>query len=188
MNFNKLVQIVNYVLAKYDYKLNYTKLIKLLYIADRESLRRWDFAISGDKYCSMEQGPVLSGLYDFIRDRNDVNQTQWNIFFFKNGYDLVSRIKKECSYDELSEAETEILDEIDNQFHDKDWKYLVNEVVHRFPEWDKNAQINKTSYPLNKETVLKNLGKSEEEIKSIIETEESLLQCEEKLKAKGLLQ
>ena len=45
MNFKKLVQVVNYVLAKDDYRLNYTKLIKLLYISDRECLDKWDFAI-----------------------------------------------------------------------------------------------------------------------------------------------
>jgi hypothetical protein len=85
MNFNKLVQIVNYVLKKYDYRLNYTKLIKLVYIADRESLSCWGFAISGDNYCSAPKGPILSGLLDLIRERyqDEFKQVEWKTAFYK---------------------------------------------------------------------------------------------------------
>jgi uncharacterized phage-associated protein len=135
MNLEKIIQIVNYILRKYDFTLNYTKLLKLLYIADRECLRRWDFAISEDTYCAMKRGMVLSGLYDLIRKKADVlSQVKWDSCFDKKDYDLCSIVKKNCSYDELSEAEEEILDEIDKKYHSESWQFLVGE-VHKFPEW-----------------------------------------------------
>jgi uncharacterized phage-associated protein len=190
MNFNKLVQIVNYVLKKYDYRLNYTKLIKLLYIADRESLSRWGFAISGDKYCSMRQGPVLSGLYNFIKGNNrceSIEQVEWNTTFYKDGYDLVSHFEDSFSVDELSKAEISILDEVAERYADKSYSDLIG-LVHSFPEWNKDAEKRNTSLILEKKAILKALGKSDEEVRNIIETEENLDQCEANLKAKGLLQ
>jgi uncharacterized phage-associated protein len=174
MNFEKLIQMANYILAKYEYKLNYTKLIKILYLADREALDKYDFAISGDDYASMPQGPVLSRLYDFIKGKdNSCFQSEWNKHFYTDNYDLISRVKSECNYGELSEAEENILDEIDSKYHNKDWQYLVDKVVHNLKEWDSNSNLYNTSYPLDKKTILKALGKSDETIAEIIRTQEA---------------
>ena len=59
-NLEKLIQACNYLLKKNNYSLNYTKLIKLLYLADKESLKGAIQTISGDTYVSMDNGPVLS--------------------------------------------------------------------------------------------------------------------------------
>lgn len=184
MNLKKLYQIVNYMLAKYNYRLNYTKLIKLIYIADRICLQRYNFAISGDKYCSMKQGLVLSNLYEFINKQNNI---EFNSLFIKNNYDLISIPENKYPYDELCEAEINILDEVDEKYHDYDWKRLVDDVVHKFPEWDKRAERDNTSIDLHKYVLLEKLGKSKEEIKSILETEETFNQLEEQFKKKGLL-
>lgn len=184
MNLRKLYQTVNYILSKYNYRLNYTKLIKLLYISDRNCLKKYGFSITEDSYVSMSQGIVLSNLYDFIKKGEN---EEFNKLFIKDGYDLVSILDKKYSDDELSEAEIEILDETDEKYHDKDWKYLVDEVVHTFPEWDKSVLKNNTSKPLEKKVLLKELGKTDEEIKSILETEEQFDQLEKKFKEKGLL-
>ena len=189
MNFEKLKQVVNYVLAKFDYRLNYTKLIKLLYIADRESLRKWDFAISGDSYCSMPKGPVLSGLLDLIKERynDELKQVEQNTAFYKNGYDLVSRFEDKFSADELNKAEMTVLDEVIEKYKDASYYELID-LVHTFGEWNSNAEKLNTSLVLEKTAILKSLGKTDEEIRNIIQTEESLLQCEKNLKTKGILQ
>jgi len=46
--------------------MNYLKLMKLLYLADRESMRRNGRPISGDRYVSMDHGPVLSQTLNLI--------------------------------------------------------------------------------------------------------------------------
>lgn len=40
--------------------LNYMALIKLLYKADREAIRRWGLPITTDAYAAMKLGPVTS--------------------------------------------------------------------------------------------------------------------------------
>jgi hypothetical protein len=57
--------------------------------------------------------------------------------FQKIGYDLISTLKSDDNYDELCDAEIEILDKVDKQYDGKDWKYLVDKAIHKFPEWRK---------------------------------------------------
>src|SRR2546425_8169346 len=47
--------------------LNYLVLIKLLYKADREAIRRFGIPITTDKYAAMKLGPVTSRIYDRIK-------------------------------------------------------------------------------------------------------------------------
>jgi uncharacterized phage-associated protein len=48
--------------------MSYIKLMKLLYLADREALIRWGRPITTDRYVSMDNGPVLSRIYNLIRN------------------------------------------------------------------------------------------------------------------------
>src|SRR4051812_25972921 len=50
-------------------QMHYMKLIKLLYLADREALLQWGVPITTDSYVSMDHGPVVSTIYDLIRRR-----------------------------------------------------------------------------------------------------------------------
>ena len=55
MNQEKLYQSVGYLLEKYNGRLNEVKLIRLLYLADREMIRQTGDSITGDNYFSMKQ-------------------------------------------------------------------------------------------------------------------------------------
>ena len=66
-NEKQLVEAAARLIAFEGGTINYTKLLKLLYIADRESLRRHHTSISGDAYVSMNAGPVLSRAYNLIK-------------------------------------------------------------------------------------------------------------------------
>jgi uncharacterized phage-associated protein len=136
MNLDKLTQVINYILQKYEYKLNYIKLIKLLYIADRESLRRFGFSVSGDTYRSTDCGPVLVRVYDFINEKKYCNyyeRLQWDMSFKIVNYDLISINRNKNYCDKLSESDIKILDEIDKRYHNKNLEFLIK-LIHRFPE------------------------------------------------------
>jgi uncharacterized phage-associated protein len=163
----KIVQIVNFLLKLNNYRLNYTKLIKLLYLADRESLNRWDETISNDKYVNMKNGPVLSKVYDLIKGCNfrDNIQILWDSYFFKDNYDLVSHIKDDLSTDELSDREKELLQEIDGQY--KSYRYgRMIDIAHELPEWKENNPGD-SSIPLYVNEILKKLGRTDDEIRDI---------------------
>jgi uncharacterized phage-associated protein len=58
----------------------YLRLLKLLYIADRESLKETERPIAGDRADSMKLGPVLSQTYDLIKP--ECTNAEWKTHDF----------------------------------------------------------------------------------------------------------
>lgn len=179
MDIKKVVQVVGYILSKYQGKLNYTKLIKMLYLADRESMRQTGYPITGDNYVSMPRGVVLSGMLDLIKDNYSVMDAQnyWNSRFETNGRDL-NMISRELPTGQLTENELSILDAIDKRFHRFDYGYLIN-YIHdskNCPEWEPTE----SSIPLPKTRIYKALGYSDVQIQAL-EEEEKMYMAEDAL-------
>lgn len=168
-DIKKIVQAVNFILKKNKGSINYTKLIKLLYIADKEFLRKYDMTISGDFYCSLDNGPILSTVYDLIKGTGNVHdQLYWDSFFCKDGYDLILVHENKLPTDKLSKAEIEFLQETDNKFRKYSFDQMI-EYTHKkelFPEvkWE---EAKASSIPLSVDDILKSLGRSDTEIKNI---------------------
>ena len=167
----KLIQVVAYILNKYNGRLNYTKLIKILYLADRKSFAETGYSITGDSYVSMKDGPVLSGLYSLIKNNyfDKTVQYYWNSKFQTEDYDLL-KIVSFVSEGELSDFETTTLDQIDSQFHSSSYSQMID-YVHdskNCPEWKHTF----SSIPLSEEEIMKNIGFSDEDIKVIQEEKE----------------
>ncbi len=77
----KTTQAASLFLKKNDRKMNYMKLIKLLYFVDREALRLWERPVTGDTYFSMKHGPVLSNVFDIINNGEDPDD---NSYWYKH--------------------------------------------------------------------------------------------------------
>lgn len=162
MNIHKLIQVVFFILKRNNLSLNYLKLIKLLYLADRVALDAYGETITENTAVSMDQGPVLSELFDYIKNsKKDDTQTIWNNYFAKNDYSLIC-INTDIDDGELCEYEEAILEEIDNKYKDKTpWEMvdLVHDVA-VCPEW---KDPNGSSLPIRTNEVLSFLGYSKEE-------------------------
>lgn len=173
MNIEKLIQVVGYVLKKYDnHKENFTKIIKLLYLADRKSLEESGYSITEDSYVSMKNGPVLSGLYDLIKNRykDKAVQYYWNSKFATENYDLL-QICSFISTGELSKSDMDILDSVDKRFHSVPYQRMID-FVHdprNCPEW-KDTQ---SSIFLSESEILSHLGFSKEEIEYLEDEKKS---------------
>ena len=165
-NIEKLIQACNYLIKKNNAPLNYTKLIKMLYLADKESLKGSLQTITGDTYVSMDNGPVLSKLYDLIkgRHRNEKAQNLWDSRFILNNYDLVAATER-IPQNELSAFEIQILDQIHSQFKDYDVWEMINYVHNNCPEW-KNPEG--SAIAIQPQEILESIGKSTEEIDWIL--------------------
>ncbi|MBN2322608.1 MAG: SocA family protein [Spirochaetes bacterium] len=175
-DIKKIIQITNYLLQKNQGSINYTKLIKLLYISDKRFLDRWDLTITGDCYSSLYSGPILSRLYNLIKcdDSTNPDQSQWDHFFITDEYDLKLVHDNKLTVDLLSEAEIETLDEVDREFKDKDFGYMI-EYTHNiklFPEV-KWKEAGNSAIPLSIDEILKSLGRSDNEIEIIERESES---------------
>jgi uncharacterized phage-associated protein len=163
-NEKKATQAASQFLRLSAGRMNYMKLIKLLYIVDREALLRWGRPVTTDAYFSMKHGPVLSQVLDLITEGPNplVGDTFWTQHISEPEHYEVS-LKKDPADDELSEAEEELIQEAFARFGRFNQWELVD-VVHKFPEW-KDPEGSAT--PINYADILKAENKAPEEIRAI---------------------
>ena len=77
-NLDKTIQAAAYLLKQEpECRMNYMRLLKMLYIANRQSLKTRDVPICGDKAYAMKRGPVLSATLDLING-SDPSSPQWS--------------------------------------------------------------------------------------------------------------
>ena len=73
----KAAQAAAFMLYKANGKLEVLKLMKLMYLAERESFARFGEGLTGDALVSMPYGPVLSMTLDFINGGHDSVPNGW---------------------------------------------------------------------------------------------------------------
>ncbi|MFZ2097756.1 MAG: Panacea domain-containing protein [Anaerolineales bacterium] len=67
-NEKKTTEAANILLQLNGGKMNYMKLIKLLYFVDKEAMKERERPITYDVYYSMKDGQVLSNVLDLVKD------------------------------------------------------------------------------------------------------------------------
>ena len=137
-NERKVAQMAAYLLHKRGGRMSHLKLMKLLYLADRESMRRFGAPISGDHVVAMPHGPVLSRVYDHMTGMVESCPDGWEDWITDRENHEVSLRKKIDSRDDLdmlSDADIEVLDEVWANFGRMSrWK--LRDYTHdQCPEW-----------------------------------------------------
>jgi uncharacterized phage-associated protein len=162
----KTAHAAAYLLRKHGNQLNYMKLIKLLYLADRQSLLEFGKPITGDRMVAMPKGPVLAGVLDLINwgKRRNESCVWFDLVSEPIGYDvkLAAEITLE-DLDRLSEDECRILDEVFEEYGQID-KWSLVDLTHRLPEW---SDPHGSSFPIDPADILRAEGRSEQEIHRI---------------------
>lgn len=134
--FDKALQAAAYLLRREPSReMNYMRLLKVLYIADRESLRQTGRPITGDRIAAMRQGPVLSELLDLIKGIH-LRCLDWARFIQKNDYNV--RLVDEPGLSSLSRFEIETLDRLAEEHRSHDEWAMVQYTHDNCPEWEKN--------------------------------------------------
>ena len=157
-----------------DGRMSYLKLIKLLYLLDREALLRWGRPVTTDRYVSMDNGPVVSRIYDLIRDEPAPGTDPvWRHYISApQGYEVA--LVAEPETDELSRAEEDLIDQIFEKFGRLNRWDLVR-ISHELPEWQdpKGSAI-----PIQYRDILRAGDKTESEIAAVEAELESLATAE----------
>lgn len=129
--YEKTLQAVAYLLRREPSRqMNYMRLIKVLYMADRESIMASREPITGDSVVAMKRGPVLSHLLDLVKG-HDIRSPQWTTCVQREGY--VVRLVSDPGNGALSEHDMVVLDKVAEQFQDHDEWDMV-EHTHRLAE------------------------------------------------------
>jgi uncharacterized phage-associated protein len=161
----KAVEAAAFFLKLHDGKpMKYLGLLKMLYIADRVALERMEQPITGDHYVSMGYGPVPSNIYDLIKGKAvDDALPLWSKFISSPNTNFVVSLIADPGNQDLCEDEEEIIQEVYKTFGHLD-PFDVSKWNHGFPEWQNPHGL---AIPISVEDILKNVGKSNEEIQEI---------------------
>lgn len=147
--------------------MKYLGLIKLLYTADRIAFQRLEESITGDSYVAMKYGPVLSNVYDLIKGTgSETDKSIWNehISTLHKCHEVY--LKSDPGVDNLCRAELRIIHEVYESVGHLDHFELAEKTHQDFPEW-RNPLPAANVLPIHIEEILKNVGKSDEEIEEI---------------------
>lgn len=138
-------------------RMPYMRLVKLLYLSDRESFLRYNRPITGDRYVAMHYGPVLSRVLELMKAEAPA-PGPWGGTIETDRYEV--RLVADPDDEPLSEAEITILEEAFRLVESLDqWK--LADLTHGLPEW---TDPGSSSRPIDPEAILTALGKAPEEI------------------------
>lgn len=147
----------------------YLKLMKLLYLADREAMGTWGESISGDCFVSMNHGPVLSQTYDLIKcGSGSSTEMGWD-YWIKDEDNWEVSLRQSITtreyLDELSDAELEILDGVFEKFGGMQ-RFEIAEYTHdHCAEWE---DPHGSSFPISPESVFRAVENTEDRVQALL--------------------
>lgn len=157
-DLDKAIQAVAFLLKQAkDNTKNYTWLLKLLYIADVESLKESGYPITGDEPHAMESGPVLSEIYDHIKGEKIDN---WQSYFTRDGYAI--KLQEDPGEGKLCPYEIEKLKELWEKHKNKSLGDMID-LTHEFEEYKQNEPSCNTSTPIPLSDILERVNLSDQE-------------------------
>jgi uncharacterized phage-associated protein len=131
----KVTHMASYILLKKSGGMSKIKLLKLLYLSEREYLAKFGESMSGDEFVLMPHGLFMSSTYKIIFNGGYT----WESFIFSketNEVSLKNNITEEL-LDELSISEIEILDLIINDFGSFNESEIVDYIHNNCKEFEK---------------------------------------------------
>lgn len=155
-NFQRALQAGACLLRMDGKRMSYLRLLKLLYIAEREWLAEAGESITGDRAFAMKNGPVLSSIYDLIKGDGSMAGA-WDDCIHTEGYAVV--LVSDPGRGELSKGIVKKLADVAERYrHIDDWE--LSELTHKFQEWSDNFHGGGAS-PIPREQMLQAQGRPE---------------------------
>jgi uncharacterized phage-associated protein len=141
-----------------SWRMSRLRLLKLLYIADRECLKETGRPIIGHRVVAMDHGPLHSAVYDLIKgQRSDENL--WSSFIRNTDHrDLV--LCADPGAARMSRYELAKLEDVSARFAEQD-DFSLSLRTHEFDEWKKNFHPG-TSTPIPLRDIIAAVGRSED--------------------------
>lgn len=128
----KAAQVAAHLIERHGGTLNYMKLVKLMYLADRAALLSLGAPITGDRTFSLKHGTILSEVLNLVRG---VSTAQiWSRYVGHHvGYDVSALESPDMRA--LSEEELVILEQTDKEYGGMTpWE--LRQFTHGLPEWE----------------------------------------------------
>ena len=155
---NILAQMAAFFADKEGAPINVLKLMKLMYLADRESMRRYGSPISLDNMVSMQHGPVLSQTLNLINGSVQGAEGElWNQWISARENYLVELRKPVTrgDLDHLSECDLNVLEGVWEKFGDMNQWELRDYTHEHCAEWQDPESMGRGSLPIDEVEVLR---------------------------------
>ena len=177
-DIRKAMAAVAFLMEQEDGQLDMFLGLKMLYLADKEALIRWGKTITGDSFVSMPKGPVLTEIYNLFKGSGpEEHQKEWDAHFSE----LVShsiRLVQPVEVDLLSEREKEVLEDARKQINSFAPWAVARWLHDACPEWE---DPHGSSAPIDPVLILRNAGRTEDEIQTIKESNRNFIQAQKLL-------
>jgi uncharacterized phage-associated protein len=151
----KVTQAAAILLKRYNGFITRRRLLKLLYITDRELIQQTHRPLTGDKPVAMDYGPVLSKTYDLLKGEASGYEF-WNRYI-QQVAPYTHKLVDDPGIGKLSKLELGKLDEVLQRYWWIDDDELSN-FTHDFPEWKRNEPPKGGRKNIPTEHVLEALG------------------------------
>jgi len=145
-------------------RMNLMKLVKLVYLTDREALVRWGRPITMDYLCSLRHGPIVSNVYNLMNEQPDpADPRYWHRYISEraNNYDV--HLLAVPTADQLSRLEEEVIGAVFAEHGNKD-QWGLRDFTHTLPEW---RDPGSSMLPIQIRDILLPAGYTEEEVDQI---------------------
>jgi len=166
-NEEKAAEIAAFFAHENNGSIEILKLMKLMYLAERESFRVFGDPLTGDNLYAMENGPNMSISYDICK--HEIKSGYWRKWLQdRDGNDLRLIVDNvdEDELLELSESDLEVIRKIWREFGHMTSGQLIDYTHANCEEW--TAPPRRSSKPISYGELLKALG-YEENAREVIE-------------------
>jgi hypothetical protein len=163
-DIDKTIAAIGYLMSREGGELDMFLSLKMLYLSDKQALINWGKPITGDSFVSLPKGPVLSKVYNLFKGTaTEEHQKRWNAFISEKVNHRI-RLIQEADLGLLSEREVGVLEQS---------RLKINEIApcsvskwlhETCPEWQ---DPHGSSIPIDPNVILRNAGRSEEQIRLI---------------------
>jgi len=174
-NGKKATDAVARIVRQSGGAVDYLRVVKLIYLADRKSILKRGIPIVGGHCFSMRKGPVNGDVMDFVNQRNAPG---WKKIISPRKGNALSVISNP-DYDSLSESELQMLDEVVLEHSTRTTDELV-EWCHRNCEEYEQVGASERK-PISVESILQAEGKTKARIARVVNEAESLAKLDQLL-------
>jgi uncharacterized phage-associated protein len=157
----RATQAAAFVLRLAKGKQNYTWLVKLLYLADRESLTETGAPIAGANFWNLHNGPLAGDVLNCAK--HDGVHSFWDSHIEQDKTDkyCVRLTGRDAGDSELSDLDTEILSKLYDRYKSCSYSRMID-IVHELSEWEDPGEGKRFTLP--PEQILRGAGVDNETI------------------------
>lgn len=151
----KAAQISSYFAQKNNAPIDKLKLMKLIYLSEREFMERYTEPMLYDEFFSLPHGPICSNTLNGINGELDIEI--WNKFISRNGHKIKTTQNSfnRDDFDEISDAEIEVLNSTWDSFGWMTTTEIRNYTHKNCPEY---TELEKGCLPIHYPNLFKVLG------------------------------